>query len=141
MDPQTIALLRYAHGAFNLTVFLCVMVLARFGFRVRKGRLSGQTEPGVTRNHRRMGPVVLGLVWTGYTAGTMIIVLDKGRIFEFPYHALGGLLLAILTTSTFLVSKRMTPTSVDLRNIHYRLGRTILVLFAAQVLLGVGILL
>ena len=141
MEPQTIAWLRYAHGAFNLTVFLSVIVLARFGFRVRRGRLADRAEPGAARSHRRMGPVVLGLVWAGYTAGTLIIALDKGRIFEYPYHALAGLVLAVLTTGTFLVSKRLTLTSVDLRNIHYRFGRTILVLFAAQVLLGVGILL
>jgi len=35
----------------------------------------------------------------------------------------------------------LSRTDEDLRNIHYRIGRIIVVLFIAQFLLGVGILL
>jgi len=141
MDQQTIAALRYVHGAFNLTVFGMAIVLALRGFRVRKSRLAGRVDSGAARVHRRLGPIVLSLVWTGYSAGTILIFIDKGRILEYPYHGLAGLTLGVLLAVNFLVSRHLTLVAGDIRNIHHRVGRIILVLFAAQVFLGVGILL
>jgi hypothetical protein len=77
----------------------------------------------------------------GYISGIVVVLLDKGRVFEYLLHLLVGSLLAIVIGSLYAVSLRIKGPEPHYRNIHFGLGMCLLVLYVIQVLLGLGILL
>jgi len=77
----------------------------------------------------------------GYVAGIIVVLLDKGRIFEYPLHLLVGALIAAVIGALYAVSRRIAGPEPHYRNIHFGLGMCLLALYIIQVLLGLGILL
>jgi hypothetical protein len=141
IDKEIIAYFKLAHGFFNL----CMMALFCFqgwmGYLIRQARADGATVPtDAVRRHRKAGPVFALWGVMGFSAGVIVIVLDKGRIFEYPLHFLAGSLIAVVILSLYAVSRRITATDSSYRKIHFGLGISLLALYVVQVLLGLGIL-
>jgi hypothetical protein len=142
IDKEFIAYFKVAHGFFNL----CMMALFCFqgwmGYLIRQARTSGAPVPvDVIRRHRKAGPVFALWGVMGFFAGIVMIVLDKGGVFEYPLHFLVGSLIAAVIISLYSVSRRIAGPEPHYRNIHFGLGMCLLALYVIQVLLGIGILL
>ena len=95
----------------------------------------------VVRRHRKTGPVFA--IWgsLGFAAGIIMVLLDKGRVLEYPLHFIMGLAIVLTICGAVLVSRRIKGPDPKFRNIHFGLGLLLLVLYVFQVLLGLGILL
>lgn len=88
-----------------------------------------------------MGPILVLLVCTGFFAGLILVLLDTGNLLQYPLHLFAGILIVILMISVFCVSKRIVGPSIPQRNLHFRLGIVVLVLYVVNVLIGLGVLL
>ncbi|KKL99687.1 hypothetical protein LCGC14_1811940 [marine sediment metagenome] len=133
--------LRYVHGAFNLTVALFVFYQFRLGRGMRLKRLAGETDPQMVKKHMRLGPYAVAGGILGFTAGTTLIILDKGRVLAYPVHFVFGGLIALGLVYTFMLSRKMVAGDPSKRTLHGRVGMALVALYAVQVLLGLGILL
>lgn len=140
MDRDVIALLRYAHGAYNLIVFILVLLMLWAGLGIRKARLSGVRKPNLQRFHRRLGPyaVVLGLA--GFLAGIMLVLLDTGELFKYPPHLGCGALIVIGLIIQWRLSRLITASDDANRARHRRVGLTLATIYTLQVLIGFGVL-
>jgi len=95
----------------------------------------------VIRRHRKIGPVAAVLGASGFMAGMTVIYLDAGHIFKYPLHFITGLLIAVLLTTTWIISKKIRVEEPAWRNRHYAIGVLIIMLYILQAILGLGILL
>ena len=141
LSKEIIVYMRYMHGAFNTLVALMVFSQFALGLRLMKARKHGSSDPQRSRRHRRLGPLVVAAGLLGFTAGTTLIVLDKGRVLVYPFHFATGALIALMLLSAFLLSKKISPESARVRILHGRVGIAIAALYLAQVILGLGVLL
>ncbi len=138
---QAAAYLRYVHGAFNLTMMLLFLYQGSLGLRIRRGRLANSPGAPLAKRHRRLGPVLAPLGVLGFLAGLALVLLDKGRVFEYPLHFLGGLAVAALIICAFLLSRKIKSPDTPGRAAHFRAGVVLLLVYPVQALLGLGILL
>ena len=136
LSKEIIMYLRYVHGAFNLTVALLVFYQLRLGLGIKK-----TADPQRIKRHRRMGPIAVAAGILGFTAGTTLIMLDKGKVLVYPLHFVGGGLIALGLIFTFILSRKMLLGDTSVRTLHGKVGIAIAILYVAQVLLGLGILL
>jgi len=137
-----VAYLRYVHGAYNALMFFGFIWMGTLGLRIRRARKKGELARAAVKRHRRVGPYMAPMGIAGFFAGTVIIYLDRGRIFYFPLHFAVGLTIASLIATTYFVSRTIRlPVDSRQRSAHMALGITILSLYAIQCLLGLGILL
>jgi hypothetical protein len=142
VDKAFIAYFKLAHGFFNLSMFCLFCYQGWIGLRMRKARLAGAPMPlDLVRLHRRMGPVLALLGPLGFVAGMTVVLLDKGRVFEYPLHFLAGLLIVLLIASTYAVSRKITAPGAPYRDVHFGLGMLLLLFYAVQSFLGLAILL
>jgi hypothetical protein len=143
MDVKELILYgKLAHGFFNLSMMALFCWQAWLGYHIRQARRAGAPVPfDAVRKHRRFGPVfALGGV-LGFVVGAALVLLDKGRVLEYPLHFLCGLLLVLAVGAAYLLSRRIAGPDPSPRNIHFAAGMLLLVLYAAQVLMGLSILL
>lgn len=140
LSKETIALLRYVHGGFNLLLALSVWIMLGLGLGIRRRRASGRPTLRLSSTHRGVGPVLAVLGPMGFLAGATLIVLDKGRVLEYPPHFVLGLIIALALPGMFLLSRYLLKGSSSARTAHRRLGITLAFLYLLQVLLGIGIL-
>jgi hypothetical protein len=77
----------------------------------------------------------------GFVAGVILILVDKGRVFEYPPHFVTGLTIALLLSATYLVSRRIKGPDSPFRKAHFGIGLLLLPLCIIQSVLGLGILL
>ena len=142
IDKEFIAYFKIAHGFFNLSLMALFCYQGWMGFLIRQARTSGAPVPiDAVRRHRKAGPVLALWGVMGFVAGIIVVLLDKGGIFEYPLHFLVGSLIAAVIGSLYAVSRRIAGTEPHYRNIHFVLGMCLLALYVIQVLLGLGILL
>ncbi len=142
VDKEFIAYFKLTHGSFNLSMMALFCYQGWMGFLIRQARTSGLPAPlDAVRRHRKAGPVFALWGILGFFAGVTMIVLDKGRVFEYPLHFLAGSLIAAVIGSLYAVSRRIAGPEPHYRNIHFGLGMCLLALYVIQVLLGLGILL
>jgi len=142
IDKELIAYIKAAHGFFNMCMLALFCFQAWMGYLIRQARTSGATMPiDAVRRHRKAGPVFALWGVLGFVAGIIVVLLDKGRVFEYPLHFLVGSLIAAVIGSLYVVSRRITGPDPHYRNIHFGLGMCLLALYVVQVLLGLGILL
>ena len=142
VDKELIAYFKLAHGFFNLCMMALFSYQGWIGFMIRQARTSGAPVPfDMVRRHRKAGPWFALWGVMGYFAGIIVVLLDKGRVLEFPLHFLGGTLLAAVIVSVYTVSRRITGPDARYRNIHFVLGLVLLALYVVQIMLGLGILL
>jgi hypothetical protein len=142
VDKAFITYFKLAHGSFNMTMLVLFCWQAWLGYRIRQARLAGAQVPfDAVKRHRRFGPVfALGGV-LGFFAGAITVLLDKGRVFEYPLHFVGGVLLVSAIGTVYLLSRRISGQDRSPRNAHFAAGVLLIVLYATQVLMGLSILL
>jgi hypothetical protein len=142
IDKEFIAYFKLAHGFFNLCMMALFCYQAWLGYLIRQARTSGKPMPfDAVRKHRKAGPAFALWGVMGYIAGIVVVLLDKGRVFEYPLHFMTGSAIAVVIVSLYAVSRRITAKDISSRNIHFILGMFLLALYVIQVLLGLGILL
>ena len=142
IDNQFLPYLKLAHGIFNLSMILLFLYQGRMGLKIRRARKAGAPFPlVVVRRHRKVGPVLALWGIMGFVAGVILILADKGRVFEYPLHFITGLTIALLLSATYLVSRRIKGPDSPFRKLHFGVGLLLLPLCIIQLALGLGILL
>jgi hypothetical protein len=139
---QLVPWLALGHGIFNALVLALFCYQGWLGLAIRRARKAGAPLPFVAvRRHRRSGPVLAVLGLAGFLAGLILVILDKGRLVEYPLHFLAGLAIVIVIGLLYVQSRKIKGADSPYRNSHFRLGIALIVLFLVQSVLGVGILL
>jgi len=142
MDRPFIAYFKLAHGLFNLCMLFLFSWQGWMGHRIRRARRTGAPTPlDLVRRHRTAGPVFALWGALGFVAGMSVVLLDKGRVLEYPLHFLVGAAIVSCIAALSAVSRRIAGQEPRYRDIHFRLGMLLLALYIVQVLLGLGILL
>lgn len=141
LSKEAIAQLRYLHGGYNLLMAIGAWSMLALGLRIRRLRAAGRPTIKTGRLHMGLGPALAVLAPMGFFAGATLMVLDKGKVLEYPPHFIIGLFLALALPSMYALSRLMLRGSAPARKAHRRLGITVAVAYLLQVLLGLGILL
>lgn len=142
VDKAFIAYFKLAHGFFNLSMFCLFCYQGWMGLMIRKARLAGSVAPPATvQRHRRLGPVFALWGALGFAAGVIMILLDKGRVFEYPLHFATGAAIVLTLAALAAVSRRITGRDDTTRDVHFGLGMLLLALYVIQSFFGIAILL
>lgn len=142
ISRDLISHLKLVHGIFNLTVMLLFFYHARNGWLIRKARRAKTSPPfPAIKRHRRMGPVLAVLGAGGFAAGLTLVFLDTGKILSYPAHLFGGIAILLLLYLTYHVSRKIAVAPAPQRDLHFRLGLSLLALYLVNVFLGIGVLL
>jgi hypothetical protein len=142
ISRELIAILKLVHGLFNLSVVLLFFYHARNGLLIRRARTAKTPLPiQAIKRHRRMGPKLALLGGAGFSAGLTLVMLDTGKVLQYPPHLFVGMSIVLMLFLTYRVSRRIVGPSAPQRNLHYRLGLAILALYLVNVVLGIGVLL
>lgn len=129
--------LLYLHPVAGLVTTALVAYAASLGLRARRSR----RDAGLARRrHRRVAPVVYGLVVANWLAGLGVVWwLEPDLDPAASGHFTVGTLIVLLLTAGALLSFRV-PTDPRARAVHPILGATALLLAGVQVFLGLQIL-
>jgi len=142
VDKEFIEYFKAAHGFFNLSMLALFCFQGWMGYLIRQARTSGLPVPlDAVRRHRKAGPVFALWGVLGFVAGLALVLLDKGRVLEYPLHFTTGALIAAVLVSLYAVARRIQGADPHIRNIHFGLGMGLLALYVVQVLLGLAIVL
>ncbi len=142
IDKQFIAYFKLAHAFFNASMMALFFYQAWLGLAIRKARLAGSPMPfPVVRRHRKAGPVFALWGMLGYLAGVIVVLLDKGRLVEYPLHFACGTAIVLLIGGVTAASRRIKGAAVPSRILHFRLGTALLLLYVIQTFVGLSILL
>jgi cytochrome b561 len=142
IDKEVIAYFKAAHGFFNLCMLALFCFQGWMGYVIRQARTSGAPIPfDAVRRHRKAGPVFALWGVLGYVTGITVILLDTGRVLEYPLHLFTGSAVIAFIALVYASSRRIAGSEPRSRNIHFILGLCLLALYVVQVLLGLGILL
>jgi hypothetical protein len=136
-----IAYFKLAHGFFNAGTAVLFFYQGWLGLAIRRARKSGAPLPLVAvRRHRRAGPVFALWGMLGYLAGILLVLLDKGRLLEYPTHFSAGTAIAVLIGLSYAASRGIRGPAEGARDRHFILGAALLGLYVVQTLLGLSIL-
>ncbi len=141
IDRQILSYLRLVHAFYNSSMMLLFFYHGWMGITIRRLRKAGGPLPfPVIRRHRKMGPplTVLGVV--GFFIGFTLVLVDTGRVLEYPPHLFAGLVIVVLLPATFAISRKIKGPDSPYRNPHFTLGVILLFLYVIEVFLGVGVL-
>jgi len=142
ISNELLVILRLVHGSYNFMLMLLLGYHAFNGLQIRRARLEKTPLPlRALKLHRRMGPLLVLFVCAGFFAGLTLVLLDTGKVLQYPLHLLAGIFIVILILSLFYVSKKIAGPSILQRNLHFRLGLTLLTLYVVNVIIGIGVLL
>ena len=142
VDKAFIAYFKLAHGSFNISMLALFCWQAWLGYRIRQARQAGAPVPfDAVKRHRRFGPVFALWGGLGFVAGVVLVLLDKGRVLEYPLHFTGGVLVVLAIGAVYLLSRRIAGQEPSPRNAHFLAGLVLLAFYVMQLLLGLAILL
>jgi hypothetical protein len=142
IDRQLLSSLRFVHGGFNTLVLLLFFYHARLGITIRRARKAHGPLPfPVIKRHRKGGPVLAALGIVGFCIGFTLVMLDSGRVLEFPSHFLVGCTIVLCLIATFILSRKIKGPDSPYRTPHFYLGISILCLYVIEAVLGLGVLL
>jgi hypothetical protein len=142
IDKQLLANLRLAHGAYNSIVTLLFLYHGGLGFRIRRDRRAHAPFPlSVIKRHRRLGPALLILGGFGFLEGLTLVMLDSGKVLQFPPHLFTGFTIVVLLIATYKISRDIKGPDSPFRTTHFVFGIAILCLYLVNVYLGIGVLL
>ena len=115
---------------------------ARLGMTIRHARKAHGPLPfPLIKRHRREGPILAFLGIAGFCIGFTLVMLDTGRVLEFPAHLLGGCTIVLCIITTFALSRKIKGPDSPYRTPHFYLGIAILCLYLIEAALGLGVLL
>ena len=134
--------LRLVHGFYNSCMMLLFVYQGWTGFTIRRARLAGGALPFTfIRRHRRSGPVAAVLGSIGFFLGLSLVLLDTGRVLEYPSHLAAGSILVAAIIVTYGISRKIKSPDSAFRKPHMTSGIAVLVLYLIEVFLGIGVLL
>jgi hypothetical protein len=141
IDRHLLAYLRPAHGVYNAIVVLLFLYQGQIGFRIRRARRAGAAPLfEMIKRHRRMGPVLVILGGIGFLEGLTLVMLDSGKVLQFPLHLFTGLTIVVLLIATYKISRNITSTDASYRTLHFVIGSVILCLYLVDVVIGIRVL-
>ena len=141
IDKNLLPGLRLAHGIFNAGMMLVFLYQGWTGYSIRRARMSGGPLPFLLiKRHRKTGPVAAVLGACGFLFGLVLVMLDRGRILEYPSHFAGGGVLVLLIAAVYGVSRGIQGPDSPLRSRHAGLGIALLLAYLIEVFLGIGVL-
>ncbi len=133
--------LKIMHGVYNFVVMCLFFYQGGLGLSIRRARRAAAPFPvGAVRRHRKNGPALAILAGLGVLTGLTLVLIDTGKLLEYPPHLFVGLSIGLLVLSTFRVSRKIKGPASPFRTPHLVLGIGILVLYLAQSFLGLGVL-
>jgi hypothetical protein len=132
---------KVAHGSFNTLLALAFFYQAWMGLKIRKGRKRGEARPIVVKRHRRLGPFLVALGVLGFCLGLILVLIDKGRLLEYPLHLAVGASIALFLLGQYAVSRKIKGPDSSWRTPHLAIGVGIILLYVFQILVGVSVLL
>lgn len=134
--------LALGHGVFNFGLMLLFFYQGWLGFAIRKARITSVPAPrAIVKRHRKAGPVLAILGTIGFLAGILIVLIDKGKLFEYPLHFFMGFVIVLCLGVTYAISRRIKTQDTAYRNPHAAIGILILCVYPLQSLLGLSIIL
>jgi Protein of unknown function (DUF4079) len=141
IDKQLLAELRPVHGVYNAIVMLLFLYQGKHGFSIRRDRRARAPLPVlVVKRHRRMGPVLVIMGGLGFLDGLTLVLLDTGKVLQFPPHLFTGLTIIVLLIATYKISRDIKGPDSPYRTPHFVLGSAILCLYLVDVVIGIGVL-
>lgn len=142
IDRQYIDYLKLLHGSYNTVVALLFMYQGSLGWRIRTERTGGGARNAtIIRAHRVRGPIFAILGIGGYLAGTLLVYLDKGYLYEYKLHLIAGTCIVLAIMTTYLVSRMIRGPESRWRTPHFLIGLFIILAYLIQIVLGLNILL
>jgi hypothetical protein len=140
IDKHLLAYLRPVHGAYNTIVMLLFLYQGWLGLRIRRDRRARAPLPiPVVKRHRRMGPVLVILGAFGFLEGLTLVLLDSGRVLEFPPHLFTGITIVVLLLATYKISRDIKGPDSPYRTSHFVIGIAILCFYLVNVVIGLGV--
>ncbi|GAB4388363.1 MAG: hypothetical protein Kow0025_07190 [Thermodesulfovibrionales bacterium] len=140
IDDRTLAYLKVLHGGFNILVMALFFYQGLLGLRIRKSRKAGRPDAVSVRRHRRLGPVAAALGPGGFLAGLTLVYLDAGHALKHPLHFAFGAAIVVAISAAFALSRKIREAESPWRKRHMAAGFAILILYAVQAYLGLGII-
>ena len=130
------------HAIFNTLLMVLFFHQGWLGHVIRKERKAGAPVPlAMARRHRQTGPVLATLGIVGFLAGLVLVVIDRGKIVEYPLHLFMGLAIVLSLSAAYLLSRRIKKGDSTYRELHRVCGIIVLCLYAIQSFLGLSIML
>ena len=140
IDKELIASLKLFHGSYNAVMMALFFYQGWIGLSIRRARLNNTPIPfHLVRRHRKFGPLLALFGGSGFLIGIAVVLLDTGKLLEYPLHLVVGMLIVAGIAGLFAVSKMITAARY--RGLHAGLGLLLLTLYVVQFVLGLGILL
>jgi hypothetical protein len=141
IDRHLLSSLRLVHAGFNSFVTVLFFYHARLGIAIRRARKAHGPLPfPLIKRHRRGGPLLAALGIAGFCIGFTLVMLDSGKVLQFPYHFFTACTIVLCLITTFVLSRRIKGPDSPYRTPHFYLGIAILCLYLIEVFLGVGVL-
>ncbi len=131
---------KVAHGLFNVFVFIVLLYQAWIGFKIRKGRKTGQSQFAAIKRHRKLGPILVFTGMLGYCFGLILVSIDKGQILEYPFHLTVGTLVVLFLAGQYGVSRKIKGLESSWRTPHLAIGIGIFCLYVFQIVTGMAVL-
>ena len=142
INRQLLFALRLVHGGFNSCVIIAFFYHARLGIAIRRARKARGPLPfPLIKRHRTGGPLLAALGIAGFCIGFTLVLLDSGKVLQFPYHFFFGCAIVLCLISTFALSRKIKGPQSPFRTPHFYLGVVILCLYLIEAVLGLGVLL
>ncbi len=132
---------KLVHGSFNTLLVFVFFYQAGMGLAIRRGRKRGEPRVKVMRRHRRLGPILVALGIFGYCAGLILVLIDKGRLVEYPSHLTVGSVIVLFLLGQYAVSRKIKGLDSSWRTPHLAIGAGIVCLYVLQIVIGLGVLL
>ncbi len=132
---------KLVHGSFNALLALVFFYQAGMGLAIRRGRKTGEPRVKAMRRHRRLGPYLVVLGIFGFCAGLILVIIDKGRVLEYPLHLAVGAMIVLFLIGQYAVSRRIKGMESPWRTPHLCIGVGIVLLYVLQIVVGIGVLL
>ena len=128
----------YVHPALGLLVLGLLVVVGSLGLR---GMTPSRKRPELLARHARLAPIAYTLIVLAWLAGAVsTIALRSDLTFAESLHFRSGSAIVLLLTGSALTSRAMRRGGSGARDLHPWLGAAALLLAAAQVATGLGIM-
>jgi hypothetical protein len=131
----------YAHGLYNIVIFLFFVWQGWIGSKIRIERLSASppTMPFIKR-HRKFGPGLTLLGIAGFLSGVIMVYIGGDNIVARPLHFFVGSVLTLVIIAAFLISRKIKGQESPFRTLHMAAGTLTICLYIVQTYIGIKIL-